>query len=139
KLSRAGLDALLHTAHIDPTVSHILIPRRDRLARPEDPVDALKIENQLLENGLTLVFQDRVCQPTKRGRHRDVGELIVAMIDYNSAGEFRRELAQKMIFSQIALAKLGFSVGGRPPYGFRRWLAKDDRSAVRQLADHEYV
>src|SRR4051812_10395422 len=139
QLSRAGLDALTKTALTDPGVSHVLIPRRDRLARPDDPIDAMKLEHLLREAGLTLVFMDRVVPPLERGRRRDVGELIVAMLDYNHAGEFRRELAQKMLYAQTSLAKAGFSVGGRPPYGFRRWLARDDGTPVRQLVDGEYV
>ena len=116
-----------------------LDPRRDRFARPDDPIDALKLENLLREGGLTLVFMDRVVPPLERGRRRDVGELIVAVLDYNHAGEFRRELAQKMIYAQTALAKAGFSVGGRPPFGFRRWLARADGTPVRPLIDGEYV
>ena len=139
QLSRAGLDALIRTALTDPGVSHVLIPRRDRFARPDDPIDAMKMENLLREAGLTLVFMDRVVPPLERGRRRDVGELIVAMLDYNHAGEFRRDLAQKMIYAQTALAKAGFSVGGRPPFGFRRWLARDDGTPVRQLVEGEYV
>jgi hypothetical protein len=139
KLSRAGLDALIKTALAAPDVTHVLIPRRDRLARPDDPTDGLKLEHVLREGGLTLVFMDRTLKPLSKGSRRDIGELIVAMLDYNYAGEFRRELAQKMIYAQTALAKAGFSVGGRPPYGFRRWLARQDGTAVRQLADGEKV
>src|SRR4051812_13545240 len=139
QLSRDGLDALIKTALTDTGVSHVLIPRRDRFARPDDPIDGMKLENLLREGGLTLVFMDRVVPPLERGRRRDVGELNVAMLDYNHAGEFRRELAEKMIYAQTALAKAGFSVGGRPPFGFRRWLASDGGAPVRQLVDGEYV
>ena len=139
QLSRAGLDALIKTALTDSAISHVLIPRRDRFARSDDPIDAMKLENLLREGELTLVFMDRVVPPLERGRRRDVGELIVAMLDYNHAGEFRRELAQKMIYAQTALAKGGFSVGGRPPFGFRRWLAREEGAPVRQLVDGEYV
>src|SRR5262249_32649348 len=68
-----------------------------------------------------------------------LGELIVSLIDYEKSGKDRRELAEKMIYAQLQLARRGFSTGGRAPYGFRRWLAKDDGTAVRQLADGEYV
>jgi hypothetical protein len=139
KLSRRGLDAMIQTALTDSSVSHVFIPRRDRFARPDDPVDAVKLEHTLRRAGLTLVFMDRVARPLERGRPRDVGELIVTMLDYNSAGEFRRELAQKMIHAQITLAQAGFSTGGRAPFGFRRWLARTDGTPMRQLADREYV
>src|SRR5207247_484488 len=47
--SRPGLNALIKRALEDPEVSHIFIPRRDRLARPDDPIDAMKLENLLRE------------------------------------------------------------------------------------------
>jgi hypothetical protein len=130
---------MIQTAVTDSSVSHVFIPRRDRFARPEDPLDAMKLENSLRGAGLTLVFFDRVVPPLERGRPRDVGELIVAMLEYNSAGEFRRELAQKMIHAQISLARAGFSTGGRPPFGFRRWLASADGTPVRELGAGESV
>jgi DNA invertase Pin-like site-specific DNA recombinase len=138
-LSRNGLNALLKEALADPSVSHVLIPRRDRLARPDDPVDAVKLESVLRKSGITLVFMDRVCQPLKKGQRGDIGELIVTLVDYEKSGKDRRELAQKMIYAQIQLARRGFSVGGRAPYGFCRWLAREDGIAVRQLADGERV
>src|SRR6185369_2669107 len=33
----------------------------------------------------------------------------------------------------------GFSIGGRPPFGFCRWLVKIDGSKVRKLEDSERV
>ena len=81
----------------------------------------------------------RVVAPLKRGQSREIAESIVAMIDYNSAGEFRRELAQKMIHIQITLAQDGSSTGGRAPFRFRRWLARTDGTPVGALADREYA
>jgi hypothetical protein len=137
-LQRPGLDALFRAALTDPAVSHVFIPRRDRFARPDDPLDAMKMEATLREAGLTLVFMDKTLPPLPRGR-RDLGESIVAMIDYDRAEKDRRDLAEKMIFAQLNLAKAGFSTGGRPPFGFRRWLVRTDGTAVRQLAEGEYV
>ena len=47
ELSRVGLNALLARAVSDDSVSHVFIPRRDRLARPGDAIDAVKMENVL--------------------------------------------------------------------------------------------
>lgn len=138
-LSREGLDAMTAVAQRDRMVSHVLIPRRDRLARPDDPVDGVLLEKALREAGLTLVFMDRVCPPLKKGQRRDIGELITGLIDYEKSGKDRRDLAEKMIYAQLQLARRGYSTGGRAPYGFRRWLAKEDGTKVRQLADGEYV
>jgi hypothetical protein len=37
-LSRPGLDAMISEAERDDDVTHILMPRRDRLARPTNPL-----------------------------------------------------------------------------------------------------
>ncbi len=137
--SRPGLDALIREAHADLNVSHVLIPRRDRLARPDDPFDGVILENKLRGAGITLVFMDRVCPPLARGQKRDIADLIVAAVDYDKSGKERRDLAEKIIFAQIGLASLGYSVGGRPPYGFRRALIREDGTVVRWLVDGERV
>jgi DNA invertase Pin-like site-specific DNA recombinase len=137
-LRRPGLDALFNVATSDLSVTHVFIPCRARFARPEDPSDGMKLESTLRNAGITLVFMDKTLAPTRPGK-RDIGESIVAMMDYDRAGQERRDLAQKMIYAQLNLAKLGFSTGGRPPFGFRRWLIGPDGSPVRQLTDGEYV
>jgi hypothetical protein len=139
QLSRLGLDALIAETKRDKSVSHIFIPRRDRLARPDEPIDGMQIENSFRRDGLTLVFMDRVLGPQLRGQRADISDQIVAMIDYDSAGKFRRDLAQKILYAQLSLAKNGFSTGGRPPYGFRRWLVGGDGTQVRQLNNGEHV
>jgi len=122
-LSRKGLDVMIEEALRDPKISHIFIPRRDRLARPNNPIDGIKLENRLRENGLTLVFMDRVCPPLPKGKRQDISELIMATLEYDRSGQDRRNLAQKIIYAQIRLAKMGFSTGGRHPYGRRCTLS----------------
>lgn len=138
-LSRPGLDALIHETQSDLNVSHILIPRRDRLARPDDPLDAMQIENRLRSGGVTLVFMDKTVGPKTRGQRTDVTDHLVALIDYDAAGKFRRDLAQKILYAQLSLAKNGYSTGGRAPFGFRRWLVREDGARIRQLVDGERV
>jgi len=138
-LSRKGLDALFKVALHDTSVTHVFIPRRDRLARPDDPMDAVQMENLLRRSGITLVFMDRTWGPIGKRQRMDLADLIVSLVDYDKSGRERRELAQKIIYAQLKLAKTGFSTGGRPPFGFRRWLARDDGTQVRELADKERV
>lgn len=138
-LSREGLDAMIKRAVNDRDVTHVLIPRRDRLARPDDPLDPMQLENALRSQGLTLVFMDRVLLPLEKGKRQDISELIVALVDYDRSGRDRRDLAEKIVYAQIRLAKLGFSTGGRARYGFARWLVKEDGTRVRPLADGERV
>ena len=117
----------------------IMIPPRDRLARPDDPLDGTKLENVFRSAGKSVVFMDRVLPPLKKGQKADIAQLIMAVVDFDRAEKDRRDLAQKILYAQLRLAKLGLSTGGRPPYGFRRWLVKDDGAQVRELTEGERV
>jgi hypothetical protein len=138
-LSRDGLDALKAEIGRDLSVSHVFIPKRDRLARPDDPLDGVRLENEIRAAGVTVVFMDRVGPPIIKGRRQHIGDLITSLVDYDTAGSFRQELARRIILAQIALAQAGFSTGGRAPFGFRRWLVRVDGTPVRELADREHV
>jgi hypothetical protein len=138
-LRRDGLDALMNRVAADRNVTHVFIPRRDRLARPDCALDGVGLENKLRAGGVTVVFMDKELPPIVKGRRQDLGDLILSVIDYNAAGEFRQELAEKIILAQISLAKQGFSTGGRAQFGFRRWLVTQDGKPVRQLEDGERI
>ena len=138
-LTRKALDALFARVATDPEVTHIFIPRRDRLARPDNPMDGIRLEDRLREAGKTIVLLDKTLPPLAKGKRRDIGDMISALVEYDQSGKVRRDLAEKMIYAQIKLAEDGFSTGGRAPFAFRRWLAKDDGTPVRQLLDGERV
>jgi len=139
ELSRVGLNALLARAESDEKVSHVFIPRRDRLARPTDSIDGVKMETVLRQNGLTIVFMDRLLSPIRTGRRPDTAEQIIAFLDYDAAGKHGRDLSDKMVHCQIALATAGFSTGGRAPFAFDRWLVRRDGERIRQLKDGEIL
>ena len=139
QLTRPGLTLLQNELGRDKNISHVLIPRRDRLARPDDALEGMRLEAQFQKLGVTLMFMDRVVKPAARGERADVGGLIVGLFDYHQAGKERQDLARKVIYAQIALAQAGYSIGGRPPYGFRRWLVRDDGTQAREWSDGERV
>lgn len=139
RLSRPGLDALKAQIDSDLSVTHVFIPRRDRLARPDDPTEGLMLETSLRRCGITLVFMDKVLGPLARGERVDIGEMVTGVVDYDRAGKDREDLAEKIINAQLSLARAGFSTGGRPCYGFRRWLVRSDGVQVRELLDGERV
>lgn len=138
-LSRPGLDGLFQRIQFDRNVSHVFIPRRDRLARPDHAVEGMQLEIRLRTLGVTLIFMDRVIPPLNLGSRDSIGDIIVSLVDYDQAGKDLRVLAEKSLFAQLMLAKAGFSTGGRAPYGFRRWLAKIDGQLVREVLDSERV
>ena len=131
---RPGLNALHDRVRTDRGVSHLFVPRRDRLARPDNPLDAVAIECEMRSRGLTIAFLDgKVLPALPRGKRLKIGDLLMSVIDYDTAGKFRRDLAEKLIHAKIRLAKSGFSIGGDPVYGFRRWLCKEDGTKNREL------
>jgi hypothetical protein len=138
-LSRPGFDAFRYRALNDPSVSHLFVPRRDRIARPDSPIEALAIEYELRAAGLTIVMLDKNLPPLSRGKRIDLADTLIGILDYDYSGKFRTDLAQKLILAKIRLARDGFSIGGEPVYGFRRWLCSTDGIAKRELAEREIV
>lgn len=139
-LSRPGFDQFRERAVSDLTVSHLFVSRRDRLGRPDNPLDSMDIEYQLRSAGLTLVLMGgKVLPPVAPGERIDLADLLTSLIEYDASGKFRRDLAEKLIHAKIRLARGGFSIGGSPLYGFRRWLCGEDGTRKRQLEDNERV
>lgn len=89
---RPALDALFAEVDRDTTISHVFIPRRDRLSRPNNAEEGLELENRLRRKGVTVVFRDTVRGPLKRGQRAELGESIESTVAYHEAGRFRREL-----------------------------------------------
>jgi len=131
-LNRQGLQRLLSDATAKTEISHIFAYRRDRIGRPEDPLDTLQLEKQLGHRGITLVFSDKVVEPIARGQ-RDLARDLGALIDYNESGAFLDQLAERMILTHQTLAKKGYSTGGNPPYGHVRALYGPDDCFVEFL------
>ncbi|WP_020476089.1 recombinase family protein [Zavarzinella formosa] len=136
---RPGLDALLATAFSDKSVSHVLIPRRDRLARPDNPVDGLMLEIDLRRAGLCLVYQSKVLKPMGPAERLGLEEMLGSLLEFDSSGRFRLELADKLLKAQLQLAARGCSIGGSAPYGFERWLVGPDGTRTRRLLRGEHV
>ena len=107
EMSRPALDALRASVKQDSTISHIFVPRRDRLARPNDPEDAVRLEKDLRKQGVTIVLTNRVLPPLNERRRTDLAEELTAYIEYDHSGRFREDLAEKMINAQLQLAKRG--------------------------------
>ena len=139
-LSRPGFDAFRARALADLGVSHLFVPRRDRIARPDNPIDAMALEIELRAAGLTLMLMGQPpLRPLPRNRRIEVGDLLTSILAYDSSGRFRLELAEKLIHAKVRLTRESFSIGGEPLYGFRRWLATSDGTRKRELAEHETV
>ena len=138
-MSRPALNQLRAIIESDLGVSHLFIANRDRLSRPNDPLEAVQLEEGLRGVGLTIVYTYRVLQSLKRGRRHELSDRLTSLFEYDKTGRFREELASKMIHAHARLAKDGYSAGGRAPYGFRRWLVDPKGLPIRQLGHGEVV
>lgn len=133
-LTRPGLSAMLREIPRDPTISHLLVYLPDRLARPEDPVEGVKIETGLLKLGVTVIFSNRVSLPRKRGVNY-IADNIQLLFTYTEAGEYLNLLAQRVIEGHLKTVALGGATGGRAPYGFGRYLCDASGAVLQELKD----
>lgn len=137
-MHRLGFDAMMKRITGDPAVTHILVYKRDRFARPEDAATALAEENKLRQMGKTLIFGDEVLPPLK-GTRADIGQQISGIVSFHESGVYLDNLAERVIPALVELAKKGYWTGGRPPYGFARVLVDQNDKVIRELQDGERV
>ena len=137
-LSRPGFLQFLADAKADSTVSTVFVFKRDRLARPQDVLQMVALERDLILSGVTLVTHDRVFTP-EDVKANDIVYLITSLIEYQQHGKFSPQLGDRMIFVQAAMAVKGYSTGGRAPFGFARGLVGPDDQFVQWLEDGEKI
>lgn len=136
---RPALNALVAEIHANQEISHLLIPRRDRLSRPQDPITAVEFEQKVRRLGVTIVYQNRILKPLRFNERADVLETTKALHDFDESGRFSHALADKLIQAKFACIEICASIGGTPPYGFERWLVGPGGQPVRKVMTHERV
>ena len=137
-LSRPGFLQFLADNKADQSVSHVFVFKRDRLGRPQDVLQMLMLERDLILSGVTLVTHDRVFTP-EDVKANEMAYLITGLVEYQEHGNFSPRLGDRMIFIQSAMAAKGYSTGGRAPYGFARALVNADDEFVQWLEDGEKI
>jgi DNA invertase Pin-like site-specific DNA recombinase len=137
-LSRPGFLALIDDATADKSVSHLMIYRRDRLARPEDASKMVSTEKELRTAGITIVFADCVAPAMERGQS-NLAEDIAMMLGYYESGDFLRKHSERVIQAQRHLARDGCRTGGNAPYGFVRALCDASGNVVEELVPGRQV
>ncbi len=66
-----------------------------------------------------------------------MASLVMKALKRTMAGEYSRELGNRVLAGQTRLARLGFKQGGRPGYGLRRFLISADGTPKQELAAGE--
>lgn len=139
-ISRPALNALFEKLqNSNGEFSHVFICDPDRLCRPDDPLDGIALENKIRRFGVAIVYKNKTLHPIKRGEQHDIAEIITGVVAYDRAGGFLHGHAEKMVSAKIESAEKCHWTGGRPGYGFRRWLVEDNGTQVRTLDDGETV
>ena len=136
--NRQGYLDLLKRALEDPTITHVFVPARDRLARPENAAKFVAREHDIRAAGKYLVVGQQVLKPLRRGDDESA-DAMLALMEYQSGRKFLEGLSFKMVGVKVNGARQGWWAGGRPPYGFVRVLIAPDGKMVRVLSEKEHV
>jgi len=137
-LDREAFTLFRKAALQDASVSHALIYKADRFARPELAAQAMQMETELLLAGITVIFHNRVSEPRERGLHYFAQD-VQLLYEYSLSGQFLEDLAERVLRAQANLASNGFWTGGIAPYGFGRVLVDTSGNVVEELPDGTYV
>lgn len=129
RTKRPAFDAMLAELKADPTISHLLVHKRDRLGRPRSPLSMMVVEEDLQSAGVTIVTSEGVIAAGARGSEA-LGQSLTSLVSYYESGEFSRKLSERVVTKHIELASKGYSTGGIPPYGFGRFLERPDGTLI---------
>ncbi len=132
ELNRPGLDKLLADLRADRTISHVFVHKRDRLARPQRTTDGARLEEEILELGLTIVFENEIVEPRRPGED-DTVEVVTRDIEYSRSGRYSYELSDRVLKTAKVIAREGYRLGGPAPYGFVRVLVDAAGKEVEEL------
>ena len=138
KKKRPAFDAMLDEARVNRNVSHLFAFKRDRLGRPRDPVDMMVIERDIRSWGVRVEMSDGVIDPADRGSAA-LGQTAMSLFGYHESGEFSKKLSERVVLVQASLARKGYSTGGRPPYGFGRFLIDAAGTTLEELPEGRKV
>jgi DNA invertase Pin-like site-specific DNA recombinase len=120
-LKRPGLLSLMSYVEERPAGGTVVLWRRNRLARAQDPLDGLLLERRIEKAGWRLhVLHGR--QATGDA----FMDRLLGLVEHHQAGEFLRSLAVDTLRGQLRSALGGGMLVGVAPYGFQRRVEAAD-------------
>lgn len=120
-LDRPGLLALLRYVEDHPEGGTLVLWRRNRLARAQDPLDGLILERKIEKAGWKLHYLHG-----RNGTGDAFMDRLVGLLEHHQAGEFLRSLATDTLRGQLRAALEGGMLVGTVPYGYRREVRSTD-------------
>lgn len=127
-LDRPGLRALLTHVEAHRAGGVVVMWRRNRLARPDDPLDGLNIERRITKAGWAIHYL--------QGANLTGDTLvdgILGQVDFFQAGQYLQTLSVETLRGQAGRAAEGGMMCGRAPYGMVR-VCVSAAGARREIA-----
>lgn len=126
ELSRPGLDALLEFVESSQDKGVVCAWKRNRLVRPDDPIDGLLLERRIREAGWRIHFIQG---------HRYSGDSfidgLVGFVEHHLGGQYLRDLSADTIRGLVSRAVAGEVPGGKVPYGYAKMVISPDGREFR--------
>lgn len=115
ELSRPGLDACLDFITKSSQKGVVVLWSRDRLVRPEDPIDGLVMERQIRYSGWDLCYLTG-----NNATGNALVDAILGLVEHHASGEYLRKLARDSLRNLLSRLKAGDVPGGKIPYGYAK-------------------
>lgn len=126
-LDRPGIRQLFAFLEASPRKGAVVMWKRNRLARPEDPRDGVDLERRIEKLGWRLVFLQG-SQPVGD----PMIDAVMAIVEHHQGGEFLRGLATDVMRGLLRrVLGGGIAPGGKIPYGFAKIIVAEDGSERR--------
>lgn len=128
ELSRPGLDACLEFLTGSTEKGAVVLWSRDRLVRPEDPIDGLVMERQIRYAGWELCYLTG-----SNATGHPLVDAILGLVEHHASGEYLRKLARDSLRNLLSRLKAGDVPGGKIPYGYAKAVLDEEGNVVRVI------
>lgn len=129
ELDRPGLNGLKAFLNSSEQKGTVVAWKRDRLVRPEDPLDGLLLEREIRQRGWQLHYlmgSNAIGNP--------LVDAIMGLVEHHAGGEYLRKLAQDSLRGQLRRVLAGAIPGGKIPYGFAKAVVDSNGKLVRTIS-----
>lgn len=132
ELDRPGLNQLRDFVARSAHKGTVVMWRRDRLCRPEDPLDGLLIEREIRRCGWRIHY---LTGPNEVGI--PLVDAILGLVEHHTAGEYLRKLAEDSLRGNLARVLERKIPGGKIPYGYAKAVVDTQGNVLRTIARTE--
>ena len=128
KIDRPGLNALRAFLATSPLKGTVVVWKRDRLVRPEDPLDGLLLEREIRVARWKIHYlagSNAVGNP--------LVDSILGLVEHHAGGEYLRKLSQDSLRGQLRRVLSGEVPGAKIPYGYAKQVLDGSGKLLRTI------